>query len=70
MLGDVMNITVGGLLITSGIIELVITVGGTIFVAFAYGMSDAPQDKMNWTWPGILALIGVSLILAGKYSGL
>jgi len=65
-----MNITVGGLLITSGIVVCVITVVGTLFIAFATGMSDAPEEKMSWTWPGVCLAIGAGLILLGKFSGL
>lgn len=65
-----MNITVGGLLITSGIVVTVITILGTTFVAFATGMSDAPEEKVSWLWPVLCAAAGIGLILVGKFSGL
>ncbi len=65
-----MNVTVGGLLITSGIVVTIVTALGTLFVAFAYGMSDAPQDKMNVTIPTLLVALGIGMILVGKFSGL
>lgn len=65
-----MNITVGGMLIASGISVTVVTIAATIFVAFAYGMSDAPQDKMGCTVPIIGLLVGIGLVLIGKFSGL
>ena len=65
-----MNVTVGGLMIVSGITVTAITIVGTIFVAFATGMSDNPSDRMSWKFPIIGVALGVACILLGKFSGL
>lgn len=65
-----MVITVGGLMITSGIMVSVITVITTLFVAFATGMSDNPSDRMSWKWPAICMAFGLGLIFTGVRSGL
>jgi uncharacterized membrane protein YphA (DoxX/SURF4 family) len=65
-----MNVTVGGLMMVLGIAVTVITAVGTIFVAFATGMSDSPSDRMSWKFPIIGVALGVGLILLGKFSGL
>ena len=65
-----MNVTVGGLMMVSGICVTAITIVGTLFVAFATGMSDNTDEKMSWKAPSIGLAIGIALILLGKFSGL
>lgn len=65
-----MNVTVGGLMIVSGVAVTVITILGTIFVAFATGMSDNPSEKMGWKIPTLGFALGIGIILLGKFSGL
>jgi hypothetical protein len=65
-----MVITVGGLLITSGIVTGVITLAGTAFGVFAAGMSDNPSERFSWKWPGICAAVSAAMILAGVFGGL
>lgn len=57
-------------MIASGILVTIITLVMTVFVLFAYGMSDAPQDKFSWGWTIAGLVIGVALILLGAFSGL
>lgn len=65
-----MSITVGGLMVFFGGAGVALTILGTLFVLFAYGMSDAPQDRFSWTPSGILMGLSIVLILIGKYSGI
>lgn len=65
-----MTITVGGLLITLGIILAVLTLAGTGLAVFATSMSDNPSEQFSWKWPGIGAAASATLILVGAFSGL
>lgn len=69
-MGEEMIVTVGGMMVASGVIVEAITVVGTVFVLFASGMSDSPDTKMDWAPTFIGVLIGAALIAVGKYSGL
>lgn len=65
-----MTITIGGLLITMGIILGVITLGGTALGVVATAMSDNPSERFSWDWPSIGAGVSMALILVGVFSGL
>lgn len=65
-----MVVTVGGLMIGSGIAVIAVTAVGSIFVAFAVGMSDDPREKMPWKWAVAGMLVGAVLVTVGRLSGL